>query len=257
MIVTYQSSGTLERCLDSLMPELASEDTVTVVDNASIDGSASVAESWSSRNLSVIRNEENLGYSKAANQGMASQGADAYLLLNPDAQLCPGWRSRLMTHLEDERVGAVGPLSDNVSGRQFVAFHLPSIERKFSYEEIQAVTDTYNLGTWETTKFLSGQCLLLPDRVVQRHGGLDEDLVLGGDDLEISWRLRRHGLELRVARDVLCRHIGQHSFDQLDSERKKRMLAASTEILIQKVRGSYVGNPPTSAELWGVDLVEL
>ena len=256
IIVTFHSERTIERCLDAVFAELLPTDSITIVDNSENDLTAQTISRFKGR-ISVIRNESNLGYSIAANKGMAAQQCDSYLLLNPDTQLFPGWRGRLLQHLQDDRVGAVGPLSDNVCGRQFVAFHLPSIEYKYSYPQIQQVLDTTNRDTWEVTKFLSGQCLLLPDRIIQAQGGLDEDLVLGSDDLEISWRLRREGYELRIARDVLCSHIGQHSFDQLEGQRKQELLDQSTARLVKKVREFYSPDVPSAAELWGVDIISI
>jgi GT2 family glycosyltransferase len=84
-------------------------------------------------------------------------------------------------------------------------------------------------------------------------GLLDEDLFLGSDDLELSWRLRTHDLKLAVALDTFVRHIGGVSFGSAPKEEVKAMLYDSTERLLAKVR-SHAGWRPSDTVLWGLEI---
>src|SRR6185312_16727323 len=74
VVVTYESAAQLRDCLTALPPGTA----VTVVDNASTDGSADLAESLGAR---VVRNAENTGFAAAANAGAREGNAELVLFL--------------------------------------------------------------------------------------------------------------------------------------------------------------------------------
>lgn len=89
VIVSYNTREWLATCLGSL-PGACEETTyeVIVVDNASRDGSAdAVAEEFPEARL--VRNEENVGFGRAVNQGAALARGAYVLLLNPDGYLAP------------------------------------------------------------------------------------------------------------------------------------------------------------------------
>src|SRR5262245_15617331 len=91
VIVNWNSGRQLQECLASF-EAIANDDVslahVTVVDNASTDGSA--AGLTCAVPLGIIRNAENRGFAAACNQGAAGVEADFLLFLNPDTRLMPG-----------------------------------------------------------------------------------------------------------------------------------------------------------------------
>ena len=89
VIVHYNTSEDLDRCLDSLRRcPPACEHAVTVVDNASEEpGLDAVREKHATVNW--ILNPRNEGYSRGCNAGMAAVDADYQLLLNPDIVVQP------------------------------------------------------------------------------------------------------------------------------------------------------------------------
>src|SRR5438552_2554141 len=113
VIVNWNSGAQLRECLASFAAA-ANDDValarVTVVDNASADGSADGLEP-ASVPLTVIRNPENRGFAAACNQGAAGSGADFILFLNPDTRLVPGsleLPARYLGSEHHEDVGIVG-----------------------------------------------------------------------------------------------------------------------------------------------------
>ena len=91
VIVNWNSGTQLRECLASFAAT-ANDDValarITVVDNASGDGSAGGLET--ALPLTVIRNADNRGFAAACNQGAAGSGAEYLLFLNPDTRLMPG-----------------------------------------------------------------------------------------------------------------------------------------------------------------------
>ena len=105
-----------ERCLLSLRPTLGARDQVVVVDNGSTDGTREAlgAYGW----VEVVANDENQGFARGCNQGAARARGGVLVFLNSDTVVPSGWLDELLAPFEMGDVGAVGPRSDNVSGRQ-------------------------------------------------------------------------------------------------------------------------------------------
>jgi GT2 family glycosyltransferase len=115
VIVNWNSGCLLDRCLNSFANVAADEvdlHSITVVDNASIDGSLACTERLHNRlPLRVIQNRENRGFAAACNQGAKGAAGDLLLFLNPDTLLhadslaIPG---AFLTAAENAKVGIVG-----------------------------------------------------------------------------------------------------------------------------------------------------
>jgi len=84
IIVNYNVKYFLEQCLHSVDRAYRNLETeVFVVDNKSVDGSSAMVQEkfpW----VKLLRNDENLGFSVASNQGIRDSTGRYVLLLNPD-----------------------------------------------------------------------------------------------------------------------------------------------------------------------------
>ena len=81
---------------------------VVIVDNASTDGTPDLLASLDG-DVVVIRNEENLGFARACNQGAAAASAELLVFLNNDTEVFPGWLEALLAGLDgDPSIGAAG-----------------------------------------------------------------------------------------------------------------------------------------------------
>lgn len=81
IVVTYNSSAVIGRCLDAA---LTSGAEIVVVDNASTDGTRAEVER---RGVRLIANSANLGFAAAVNLGFHVLHSRYVLLLNPDVVL--------------------------------------------------------------------------------------------------------------------------------------------------------------------------
>ena len=110
VIVTFNSRGEIQGCLDSLVGHTEPfPATITVVDNASTDGTAAfIRERWPS--VKVIDGGGNLGFSRANNIGIRASKSDYVLLMNPDTVAPPGGIQTLVRGLAAYGAAAVaGP----------------------------------------------------------------------------------------------------------------------------------------------------
>jgi GT2 family glycosyltransferase len=114
VVVTHDHAETLATCLaavESLEPPPA---RLVVIDNASTDGSAEIAEERSGDlATTVVREERNTGFAAASNRGIAATSQPWVLLLNPDCAPRPDFAQRLIDAVvgrpEAARIAAVSP----------------------------------------------------------------------------------------------------------------------------------------------------
>ncbi|MFA7626010.1 MAG: glycosyltransferase [Candidatus Kapaibacterium sp.] len=256
IILTYNSSATIEKCLSSVKKHLRIGDEVIIVDNNSKDDSVSKIKKLieGDERCMFIRNEKNLGYSAGINVGIRLSRNPLIVMLNPDTIVTNNWLDKLSNCFIDENIAAAGPLSNSVAGWQKIDLY---VKEKFdfsNYDDISNYLSTINAGKYKETKLLIGFCLAVRKSFIDKFGGLDEQLFLGNDDLELCWRISVNGARMLIATDLFIYHLGQESFRNSDKNLTSRLVQESTDILYDKLEKYYgQGNVPDSMTLWGVD----
>lgn len=95
IVVTHDHVRTLPACLETVAALNPAPAEVVVVDNASSDGSAEVAEARTGDRLQLIREESNTGFAAAVNRGITATESPWILLLNPDCAPRPDFVAKL------------------------------------------------------------------------------------------------------------------------------------------------------------------
>lgn len=191
IIPVFNNLELTKKCVESVW-KCSDKLEVIMIDN----GSDYETEEWlrniTARNFIVLRNHENLGFSRAINQGAKLSRGEYLVLLNSDAKVCEGWLEKMAAHLK-LGVGAVGPISPNGTWHQSTLYQ----------------------GLEESARFLTFFCVMIPRKIWDEIGELDERFFLMAEDLDYSIRLRKAGYSLVVARDVVINHEGGASFKNL------------------------------------------
>ncbi len=269
VIVTYNSLENIQTCLESLRKSAQDplslsmiDQEIIVVDNNSRDGT----QAFLSRQVDVrtILNRDNHGFSKACNQGAEIAVGEFLIFLNPDTLVTLHWANDMAKYFQDPLVGAVGPVSNYVAGLQRLDLNLPPVWQSTKQfpgtgtleiiGNIAGILKEANDGKAILSKILIGFCLMMPKKLYASMGGMDENLFLGNDDLDLSWRLRSEGKKLVVASDVFVFHEGQKSFKTESKTHVDNLTQESTDALYKKLVAHYGGADlvPTAMELWGI-----
>ena len=211
VIPTFNNLELTQQCLGSIRGSTHVPYEIIVADNGSSDGTMQWAQG---EGLRVIANPENRGFPGACNQGILAADGEYALLLNNDTRVPPMWLERLIAHAEaDAGVGLVGPSTNFAAGCQQIPAAYSTHEEFLAFAQQIAVA---HAGRSEDATWLVGLCLLIPRRVVQSIGLLDERFGLGNyEDNDYCLRARIAGYRLVWAQDVFIHHAGHQSFKQL------------------------------------------
>ncbi|MFZ0249868.1 MAG: glycosyltransferase [Acidimicrobiales bacterium] len=230
-----------ERCLRSLRPTLGPGDRVVVVDNGSTDATREslAAYPW----VDVIANGENKGFGRACNQGAAEAVGAVVVFLNSDTIVPAGWLDELVAPFERGDVGAVGPRSDNVSGRQ----ETPSVpDPQADPGAFSAFAEQWRArhrGQTSEASRLIGFCLAVRTSAFRALGGFDERFEVGGfEDDDLCRRLLEAGHQLLIAHASFVHHHGHASFDANDVD--WRVTQGENRIRFEEKWGADVLRPP-------------
>ncbi|EPR41936.1 glycosyl transferase family 2 [Desulfovibrio sp. X2] len=249
-------------CLKSLAASLSGDFfRVVVADNASTDETGTACgplgrELFGERfsHLWLARNE---GFARACNAG-ADGSASRYLLFLNNDTICAGnWLPPLLKAMEGEKgVGAVSPLlifpEDGPGGA-------PADGGRFEAGRVQhaGVCVDPNLhpvhvwslfppghpavGRRRTLQALSAAALLLPGGLFRELGGFWPGFVNGGEDMDLSCRLRRAGYKLRLAPDSVIEHHTSMTPGRFDHA------AANSRLLNERCQGCFA---PDLQRVW-------
>lgn len=112
IIVSYNRSQDLRLSLEALIDSAYPNLEIIVVDNASQDDAAQVAESFDG--VIVVRNSENLGFAEGNNIGLERATGRYIALINNDAVVAGDWLERMVAFLEShpEAAAAGGKIYD-------------------------------------------------------------------------------------------------------------------------------------------------
>ena len=97
IIPNYNGIQYLADCLESLMKQTMKADII-VVDNASTDGSADIAEKY--ENVRLIRLSDNFGFCRAVNEGIKVTATKYLILLNNDTKPEPDFTEELFKAID-------------------------------------------------------------------------------------------------------------------------------------------------------------
>lgn len=219
IIVSYNSNDVLEKCLKSLQKSTLENFETIVVDNASKDNPKDLVGKFNG--VIFIRNDENLGFSKANNIGIKIAKGNYILFLNPDMEVYPDTLSYMRGFMEKNKdVGAAtckvvlktGKMDDSCH-RGFPTpwnsfCHFSGLTKLFPKSKLFA---GYNLGYLDLSKkheidSLAGSFFFTRGNAGKEVGWWDEDFFFYGEDLDFCYELKQKGWKIYYVPDVLALH---------------------------------------------------
>ena len=197
IVVNWNGRAYLEGCLGSLLALNYPAFSVTVVDNASTDGSPELVKERFPQ-IELILSSDNLGYGGGANLALRKCRADVAVVLNTDIIVPPDWLMQLMAPmLADPQLGIAGCKLYYPGGR--------SIQHAGGYITTpQAWPGHYglndeDLGQHDAIRdvdYVIGAALAVKRSVWEQIGLFDEGYFLYYEDVDYCQRAQRAGFRV-------------------------------------------------------------
>lgn len=248
--VAYRSDDVLPGFLKSLPSASASPLATVVVDNLPAEGSAAGhATTAGARYLPLPGNP---GYGYAINAATAELPAEVEWILvsNPDVALGPGAIDLLVAAGdEDRRIAAVGPRVRNPDGSVYPSARaVPSLRTGVGHA---LFTNLWSSNPWtrayhadldaadvrRDAGWLSGSCVLVRRSAFDEIGGFDDGYFMYFEDVDLGYRLGKHGYRNVYEPAAEVTHGGGHS----TSTESERMIHAHHESARRFIHRKYAG----------------
>lgn len=251
VIVSYNTKDFLKNCLDSIYKTSKNFSfEIIVVDNASSDNSADLV-SREYKDVILIKNSQNLGFSKANNLGVKKSTGRYVLFLNSDTLVYENTLKYMIDFMdENNKVGAAtcklvmpNEKIDDASHRGF-----PTPWNSFTHfsglAKIFPKTKTfggYNLGYMDFTTTheidaLAGAFMLVRRNAGKDVGWWDEDYFFYGEDLDFCYQLKQKGWKVFYVPDVSILHYKGVSGGIKEVSKELTTASKETKIKSQKER---------------------
>ena len=197
VIPVWGPSELTHRCLESLVWSASNFDLVL------IDNTGTYVPSVTPGNhFTIVHNAENVGFSRAINQGVALATTDIVCMFNCDATGTLDWLDNLMESFENPSVSIAGPRIVHPDGvLQTAGVRVWHGNGSAGGEEIKQELPTRDV------ECVTGACMAVRRDVFNALGGLDEALILGYEDVDFCLTAREAGYKVRYVQESTVQHI--------------------------------------------------
>jgi GT2 family glycosyltransferase len=181
------------------------ESEVVIIDNGS-PGQKVQKMAAKLPNARIVRNERNLGFAAAVNQGIRATATEWTALLNDDALPQPGWLEAMLT------VGEGSPAIGAVASRMMFRDHSEVISSAGIRMDASAAPWDLWLGEteWPAQPVevfgASGGACLLRREMLEDIGLFEESFFAYLEDADLAWRARLRGWKAVLAPDAVVHH---------------------------------------------------
>ncbi|MBR3627967.1 MAG: glycosyltransferase family 2 protein [Elusimicrobia bacterium] len=248
ILITRNSKSVLFDCLKSLdnNDEITSSKNAEwiIVDNNSDDGSIEEVLKLYPQTI-IIKNEDNLGFAKAANQGFHISKSDYILYINTDTEIKKDSVSKLYNKIvSDKNIAVIGPrlLRKNNSIQKSVypeatlwtEIFKPLIKLSVSIKE-----NFYKAGNCYTVNSLRGACFIINKEYMNQVGGFDERYFFYLEETDLFRQLKLIGKKICYLPESEVYHYGGLGSDDKMTFNKKKMYNESMLKYFEKNRNKF------------------
>ncbi len=192
IIVNWNGGQVFKECLSSLSKIDYPNWELIIVDNGSADGSSEFPRDIiKKQKFEIIKNNKNLGFAPANNQGTEIAKGKYVLLLNNDTKVTPDFLSKLIERIEkDPLIGVIQPkilLMDEPGYLDNAGSFLTRIGFLHHWGFMKKDGKEFN----EEKEIFSakGACMLLRKSVINKTGLFDKDFFSYFEESDLCWRV--------------------------------------------------------------------
>ncbi len=228
VILTWNSEGVIENCLQSIFNLKNIKHEVVIVDNGSSDSTCEIVKKYISlypENIKIIMYSENKGTTVSRNNGIKAfnnEQLDYYCILDSDTIINEYAFNMLIAELKNHNdYGIIGPKLITSSGiEQMSARAFPTLLEKIykatPIKALQIKGENMEIQVppkiWENSypvDYLMSACWLIKKEVIEKVGLLDEKIFYAPEDAEYCIRVWKKGYKVAYCPNVSIIHEWQ------------------------------------------------
>lgn len=233
IIVNYNVQYYIEHCLHSVVAACKNiQAEIFVIDNASTDNSKQYLQHTFTQ-VHFIWKTSNDGFAKANNQALQLATGNLILFLNPDTIVPEDCFEKCIDFCNNTgNIGAIGVRMIDGSGA-----YLPESKRGFpspftafckltglcTLFSTSAFFNNYYLGHLPNAitnpiDVIAGAYMMVPKNVLNEVGSFDEQFFMYGEDIDLSYRIKKAGYTNFLFADTTIIHFKGESTQKLNSK---------------------------------------
>lgn len=208
VIPIYQQLDMTDACINSIYESGVVDTELILIDNGSIPPYQA-----DHINATLIRNEANLGFPVAVNQGIKAASGDVIVLLNNDVICTQGWQERLLAHLDSYSI--VGPLTNYAAGLQQVTIPVYQDEQELNLQAGRWAEE--HKGQSQEVNWIIGFCMAFKKSLWEEIGPFDESLwPCSGEEVDFCMKAKAAGYKIGIVKDVYVHHAGSQTLNAME-----------------------------------------
>ncbi len=221
VILNWNGKDLLEKFLPSVQ-NFSNQADIWVIDNASNDNSIDFLKERYPE-IKLVQLDKNYGFAGGYNLGLKQIEAKNLVLLNSDVEVTKDWLKPLIKHLENnpniavlqpkikdykdkkmfEYAGAAGGFLD------FFGYPYCDGRLLFTVEE-----DNNQYEREKEIFWASGACFVIRKDVFEQFNGFDETYFAHQEEIDLCWRIKNKGYEIKYIPQSTVFHLGGASLDK-------------------------------------------
>ena len=229
IVPVYRGLEDTQRCVRSVLSSTCKTDwRLILINDASPEPEVTDwlrAVAPTDPRITLLENEENLGFVGTVNRGMALSGDHDVLLLNSDTEVAGDWLDRIRAAAYgDQKVASVTPFSNNATICSYPRFcHDNPLPQGWTTADLDALCAQTNPGQVVDVPTGVGFCMYIRRAALVEVGLFDvENFGKGyGEENDFCVRAAQAGWRNLHALDTFVRHFGGVSFGATKSPRER------------------------------------
>lgn len=226
IVCVHNALDEVKLCLDSIAKHrTGSNQKLIVVDDGSDKPTADYLRDFVNKTswAKLIRHENALRYTKAANAGLKASSAELVILLNSDTVVTDGWAEKMADAVfSTPGAGLVGPLSSAASVQSIPSFEstknqtaINDLPKDVTIEDMNKYCEKWASALVPYATMLHGFCLGIRREVIRKIGTFDEKSFPRGygEENDYCFRAVNAGFGLVVATHTYVFHAKSKSYD--------------------------------------------
>lgn len=184
--------------LESIVAQTRQPEEIIIIDDGSSDDTRKIVSQFP--HIRLICHGSNQGIAAARNSAITHASGDIIVFLDADALASPEYIEGMVAGFSGEDVAGV-------NGRAIESVQKTIYDKWRKEVLFQEWGDSHR----EEVSFLFGMCAAYRKKVLEEVGGFDGLFRISGEDMDISYRIRKRGYRLSYTPKALVYHLREDS----------------------------------------------